>query len=178
MTTRYLLPCACGKDVTVDAKKAGLNVSCACGASLEVPTRRGLERLKRLAETPREVRGWGPRHGALFLGGLLLLAGLAAQVVPGLFPYRDPSQERIATAPADELVLFQTILRGGIDVDETDEVNKELKAKVSRQMMWGQLGWVAIGLGALVLVAAFLLPAKARQEPPPRRAERPRPSKR
>src|SRR5688572_5515038 len=80
---KYLLPCPCGRSVEVDANQAGLQTTCECGQALEVPTMLGLAQLEpatssAAAPTEQATSQWGPAQGLLFLGGLLLLIGLAA----------------------------------------------------------------------------------------------------
>jgi hypothetical protein len=72
---QYLLPCgACGKKHAVDPSQAGQQLACACGASLEVPSLRGLRGLERAeaASGERPGRAWTPGRGVVFAAGVLL----------------------------------------------------------------------------------------------------------
>jgi hypothetical protein len=50
MSKRFLLPCACGKKLVVDATQAGEQLRCECGTSVLVPTLRGLKDLEPVDE--------------------------------------------------------------------------------------------------------------------------------
>jgi hypothetical protein len=75
MSAQYLLPCSCGQKVRVEPAQAGGQVACACGASLHVPTLRGLRQLE-VAPPDKSTRNagrqWGPVRGAMFSIGLLV----------------------------------------------------------------------------------------------------------
>jgi hypothetical protein len=78
MRKRFLLPCDCGKKLIVDATQAGEQLSCECGASLAVPTLRGLESLERLdepAEASASSRRPSSAHPSRMLGSDLAFAG-------------------------------------------------------------------------------------------------------
>jgi hypothetical protein len=93
MTTKYLLPCSCGKNTPIETSQAGETFSCVCGEKLTAPTLRGIRLLPVAQDTSASgkssrgwgaapVRGestWGAKHGVLLLGGLLLVAGLLTQ---------------------------------------------------------------------------------------------------
>src|SRR5678815_2344165 len=55
LMSHYLLPCACGQQISVSAAQAGESLRCSCGAMVEVPTMRGLRELERV-ETSQAVR--------------------------------------------------------------------------------------------------------------------------
>lgn len=93
-TPGYRLPCPCGEVIVVQKRQAGQSVSCqACGASQDVPTMRGLEKLAReesaqedsgKPEKPSEV---APRQsggclfsGSLGLGSLLAVAAIVLYI--------------------------------------------------------------------------------------------------
>jgi hypothetical protein len=77
MKTLYLLPCACGRRLEIDAGQAGTQIDCSCGQTLSVPSVRGLRQLEIVAE-PAAVDSppatWNPVRGAIFSLGLLLAA--------------------------------------------------------------------------------------------------------
>lgn len=81
MTTKYLLPCECGNQVTVDATQAGLTVECTCGKELQVPTMRGLANCERASEeVAPPTSTWGAAQGMLLLGISVLLLGLIGTI--------------------------------------------------------------------------------------------------
>ena len=57
VVSKYLLPCSCGRSVTVEASQAGRQVHCDCGISLEVPTMLELARLERAKEAAAPPTG-------------------------------------------------------------------------------------------------------------------------
>jgi len=76
----FLLPCACGNQIPVSSKDAGLMVTCSCGAQVKVPTSRGLNALPRIGGGDEDVRsdagrGWGLRNQLLTAGLVCLLFG-------------------------------------------------------------------------------------------------------
>src|SRR5947209_2018237 len=77
MKTTYLLPCQCGEKLQVDASESGLIMKCGCGASLEVPTMRGLAQLERVTveESAAPSRGWGGAQRSMAIGALIAILG-------------------------------------------------------------------------------------------------------
>ncbi len=74
MTAKYLLPCSCGKKLTVRARQAGEHVRCECGTELEVPTMRGLSKLSRSddqEETQKPL--WSRQQGITFLASAIAI---------------------------------------------------------------------------------------------------------
>jgi Domain of unknown function (DUF1922) len=70
---RFLLPCACGRQLPVTAAQAGDQLQCECGQRLEVPTLRHLAAFERLEEAaPQRVKSWGVRQGLVFLGASII----------------------------------------------------------------------------------------------------------
>ncbi|MFT5522847.1 MAG: hypothetical protein ACI9G1_000304 [Pirellulaceae bacterium] len=73
---KYLLPCPCGKTITIDNSDVGCAVTCECGASVEAPALRGLSELK-IFESESEdkfdrqeaLSNWTPIHGTVFVVG-------------------------------------------------------------------------------------------------------------
>ena len=72
MTTQYLLPCSCGAKLTVQRSQAGENVTCGCGATVEVPTMRGLRQFEQV-EIADAKAGWTRMQGALYVLGIFCL---------------------------------------------------------------------------------------------------------
>lgn len=74
---KYLLPCDCGQAVPVDVGQAGREVTCACGATIEVPPLRKLRHLPvAAAATERRSSTWNSRRGTV--AALVVLAGTLA----------------------------------------------------------------------------------------------------
>ncbi len=82
MTNQYSLPCpACSQTHRVGLIQAGESLTCACGATIVVPTLRELRQLAPImdsADARAKSGGWSPQRGLLFVSGFLLLvaAGL------------------------------------------------------------------------------------------------------
>jgi hypothetical protein len=77
--TKYLLMCECGKTVTVEVGQAGEQVTCQCGANLDVPTLRKMRHLPPAeAKAAPAARAWDLRKGTVTACGLM--AGLLATV--------------------------------------------------------------------------------------------------
>ncbi|MBN2216592.1 MAG: hypothetical protein JW719_04375 [Pirellulales bacterium] len=79
MSTRYLLPCSCGRSIPVETTQAGQMVSCACGKTLEVPTLLKLRSLEPVADQHEAAveRSWGGAQGLAIVGGVVTLIGVA-----------------------------------------------------------------------------------------------------
>lgn len=75
MATQYLLPCSCGKTVTVEQTQAGQWVRCKCGAKREVPTLRGLRQLKQVQTATNQESSWNIGQGVVLLS--LIIAVLS-----------------------------------------------------------------------------------------------------
>lgn len=73
----YLLPCSCGKQISVSSVDAGTRVACDCGAQLQVPSIRGLRELPS-ADDPAAAKA-SPAAATppvLNLSGVLFVVGL------------------------------------------------------------------------------------------------------
>lgn len=80
---KYLLPCSCGKSVTIEVSQAGQQVRCECGQLLDVPPFRAIRTLPPAVPTGRPTApakpAWSPVRGVVFAVGMLLfVGGLAA----------------------------------------------------------------------------------------------------
>jgi hypothetical protein len=79
---KYLLPCSCGRNITVETSHAGRQVSCECGISLEVPTMLALKDLQRVEETDaRSDRQWGIPQALILIGLAILLVAIPGVVL-------------------------------------------------------------------------------------------------
>ncbi|WP_254507188.1 hypothetical protein [Anatilimnocola floriformis] len=91
----YLVPCHCGQQVRVRPSQAGEQLTCQCGATVSVPTIRGLKQLKTVddeqVQTAPAAPMWqGPAFAigllALFAGAIVLAAN--AIYVPAELAYQ------------------------------------------------------------------------------------------
>jgi hypothetical protein len=101
VTTRYLLPCPCGRKVPIEPRQAGEVVGCSCGASLEVPRMLEmavLERAEPAAATQRSSGPWGVRHSLAVVGAAILLGalGLAIFLLTGRPPPPDAGRAELS----------------------------------------------------------------------------------
>ena len=84
---KYLLPCQqCSEKLVVDVSQAGRQLTCRCGATLEVPSLRAIRALETVAETAAQPpqRSWNPTRGVVFALGLVVaLVGLSLAGVAG-----------------------------------------------------------------------------------------------
>jgi len=103
VSTRYLLPCPCGKKIPVETTHAGETVSCVCGQQIEVPTLLALRSLEPAEEEPDAVaaRSWGVSQGLAIVGVMVMLGAAAAliyfyvhQPVPPRAVYNETIVER------------------------------------------------------------------------------------
>lgn len=164
MSTKYLLPCTCGTEMTVEPRQAGEMVTCACGREIEVPTLRGLEQLKSSEATPDVRSSWGPKQGLAFIGALITVAALgfaayayATRPKPDVAFVREVME---ATTPANSLLLWQ-VVRQGVDVGPTP-MNVHYARQLASSWRWIYIGMAGAAFGALLTASSLLI------EPPRR----------
>ncbi len=95
MSERYLLPCRCGQQITVEPRQAGETVVCGCGQQLQVPRLRevmALEPAPAESAPPPSAAVWGWRQMIRLIGVILLAASLVIGGV--LFLNRPVSQSQ------------------------------------------------------------------------------------
>src|SRR3990172_6902551 len=85
---KYLIPCACGRQLAVEAGQAGESLLCECGTTVVVPTLRQLRTLPAVREEVRAASGrsWGFRQGAMTVS---LLVATACLVIAGASRYSE-----------------------------------------------------------------------------------------
>jgi hypothetical protein len=112
---KYLVTCACGRQLTAETRQAGESLPCECGATVAVPT---LRRLRELPEAREEVvaatgPAWGARQATMTVSLLLVVACLVAAAASRMserpVPVIDPVQY---SASVDQLVTNMTPLQG------------------------------------------------------------------
>ena len=162
MSAKFLLPCACGQRLEVDASQSGLTVPCLCGESLVVPTLRGLQKLERTGgEMEKRRFAWGAREGTIVIGILITAAGLALALWFLLSPPQHPSEVlkaeggRMPSRPADLFRAYVAVKKTGFD----DTILPFVEAQ-ERYAELHRLGtiifFVIAGVGALTIVMAFV----------------------
>jgi hypothetical protein len=165
----YLLPCSCGQKLAVSVRQAGQSVRCTCGASLEVPTLRGLRELHPAdVQAAARARAWGDRHRVAFV---LIALSLGACAVAGyLWIAIPPSPEPQQLIDVDENTPIGTVyavyqdLQRGLDVEPPGLNYLERALSERREMMlWGaRIALALAGCGTIAAVVV-LLSAAARK---------------
>lgn len=177
----YLVPCTCGKRVRVRARQAGEQVTCECGATVSVPTIRGLKQLESIADDaagPATQRS--SLQGPLFSLGLLsLFAGTLVLLGVWLFPPAnmnvDWQQMAMNAADAergakpvaelnvmelyDEFLMYRDRARQ-TPWDQVREVTESAQARYRTLLTIGGVLFVA---GALAMLVSLVLPSGAKR---------------
>jgi hypothetical protein len=168
MKTTYLLPCQCGEKLQVDASESGLVMKCRCGASLEVPTMRGLSRLERVMveAAPGPASSWGGAQRGMAVGALVVLLGLAFAIYWTVRPLPraedlfddgelaklglDRNEEAITETKLGTVQLWRRIQSQGLTLADPKLVEKyRMERRV--HVWWRLVGFIVAGLGLAVL---------------------------
>jgi len=163
--SNFQLPCDCGKSVSVSVRQAGQTVRCSCGAQLEVPTLRGLQKLPPAdATSAARLRAtWENRQRVIFSLVLISLCALALGAylwanVPSLPRPATPEEiKRIFAAGKPDQVYdaFQSLQQGlGTPADVTAQGLRDFMAVGIE---------VALGIGICGLIAAVAMTLAGRK---------------
>lgn len=165
---RYILPCNCGRRLTVTAAQAGDQLQCECGQRVEVPTLRHLAALEQIEDAPRQERAWGARQGLIFLGATLIALAAAALVV---LQFREPKliQDPLLKHTIESMT-FEQLWRAWPDLEMGIQRRLlPIEAAVFDQnryeiRQWQQWRWTALsvaGAGALLIaIGLFIVPGR------------------
>jgi hypothetical protein len=128
VSTYYLLPCTCSRKIPVQLRQAGEIITCACGATLEVPTLLGIKSLEQAAdisEKPKRSKTtWGTGHSITFLGVVIIIASVAIGIWLFLARPTDPyanftpeQMEKVAqtSTPIQSWLLWKMLETRGLD---------------------------------------------------------------
>ncbi len=157
MSTRYLLPCSCGKKIAIEVAQAGQTVRCACGAEIEAPTMReitSLEQVEPEAQTrhSRPSAGWSRRQAWMLFGAVLTIGAVA---MTAWLQWSRPRLKDVQTlSPLESWGLWQE-LRLGANRDPSPGVKAFAKALVANRQ-WTVVAISLIGLGLFVTVGSFV----------------------
>ena len=162
MTQHYLLPCSCGQKLAVSPRQAGGSITCPCGTAMEVPP---LNRLRALDPVRPEDElqpppgaaptrpAWGGRQAGLFVGIVLLCAGVPWAV---WLEYRKPR-----LVPVDRMTPLQTWgmwqeLRTGADRFPSPQARAYAEA-LSQNRNWFFVAVAMSIAGVLVCIGSYTL---------------------
>jgi hypothetical protein len=173
MKTTYLLPCTCGERFQVDASESGLVMKCQCGASLKVPTLRGLEQLEKVLvdEPTASPSAWGGPQRGMAIGLVLALVGLSAGVYWTWKPLPRPEdvfeQNELArlgigdelgeliSSPAGTVALWRMIEQEGL-IAAPAKVVERFHRERRVIVWWRAVAYAVGGIGLLVLGVSLL----------------------
>jgi hypothetical protein len=168
---RYLLPCACGNQIPVEPKDAGLTVTCSCGAQLKVPNTRGMAALPRVSTGDEAVEnssaaGWGLKNQLLTAGLMSSVFGAGLLAFAFLTNPSDPSRElarrEFQNIPLAQLEsLWQQYSTKGLEPLESPQMiaYEQLRDEKNR-MRW--IGGVVAVAGLGLLAASAAVPRQGR----------------
>lgn len=168
MSTRYRMPCTCGRQLDVSATQAGETVRCSCGAEVTVPNLRELTRFE-VAEAPqtkrsRRRRSWTKRQGWILLGAMIAVMALGmAALIEGTRPRLADVQE---LRPIEVWTIWRDVARGP-DRNLT-VMEQQFLQMLGIRRVW-QIGLLTAAAAGLVLMAV------AYAMPEPRTPQRPLP---
>lgn len=189
MSTKYLLPCECGKTVPVATFQAGDDVRCSCGLSLHVPSIMGLKKLQAVDDgsTPKVKRapGWSPLQGVMFALGMLILVGsllptaywaaLHYQSIP-FTKSTDAEESKYFNVEVDKMKLLDSVklweeaTKQGLGDQEVPMWLAISEATVKYRSNWILASSVA-GVGLLLIIFSFFAAPKPKRRPAPKAAK-------
>ena len=168
----YLVPCNCGEQVRARASQAGERLTCPCGATVSVPTIRGLKQLKTVDDEiapPAAAPVWqGPAFAvgvlALFAGAIVLAANaiyMPAELLhdPQHIGLTETDIQR-AAIPTSELGIsdlydeFRTLRAHGRD-EQTNYMRSQIELARRSQQQRQTTGLGLCGIGVLLTIAGL-----------------------
>ncbi len=191
MSNQYLLPCSCGKSVSVSQTQAGDIVTCVCGTNLTVPSIRELRKLRQVESLTRpqyrvkQESNWSPLQGVLFaLGLLLVVAGGGVAGYYGFWHYlsiphaTDTSKvetemwgEKLEGMTLSETVaLWDLAIKQGLGDQEVPTWKFAREVIEVLEQRW-KVATVFAAIGAFMMVVSFLVGGKPKSNNPPYSAQ-------
>jgi len=192
---KYLLPCPCGRQIPVLASQAGQQLQCECGASLEVPSMRGLAELEPVGPSPdagssaaaspdamapkrvqRTSRGrgpvWGTRQRLLLIGAVITTVGVGMGAYFHVFRPRQLDAEGLA--PIQTWNVWRDLSHG---IDQRPAWESDYLEFLASYRRWMIVAGAITGIGVIVMGGSLLAPRSRRKRrarrPPPRRVGSP-----
>jgi len=95
LTTKYLLPCPCGRTIPIERRHAGQTVTCECGSAVQAPTLREIAALPQAqadAAAPAAASAWGWPQRTVLAGAVLLAVALVGGLILGEHRPISPSE--------------------------------------------------------------------------------------
>ncbi len=182
---KYLLPCSCGQKTPIEATQAGQQVRCGCGATLEVPTMRGLASLERAADLPAggvdpggpkpaaPMRGrrayavgtasasaWGSRQRVLFIGAVITALGLGVFAV--LYLLRPRMSDISTLSPAQTWYVWHDVRQG---IERRTEWEATYLDRLAANRRWRNVALGIAGVGVLTIAGSLLVFRRLRPGP-------------
>jgi len=163
MTTQYLLSCTCGQTTIVTASQAGETLRCNCGQDLEVPTMRGLRGLEQVEQGADERPLWTAQQGMIFLGLVIMLAGLAfSAYLYWNVPVMDESLARLEIerlTPAESFRSWRELRR---EPGNSRSYWVDIFAnRINTLWRWIFVGLAVAVAGVVVVAAGFFMNARS-----------------
>src|SRR5438270_5564105 len=176
----YLLKCRCGNQVSVEVGRAGGQVTCKCGAQLDVPPLRQLRHLPVAAAEEKRSAVWGTRQGVLTVSLLLAVSLAAASIwsrvtqptVPKFDPavYGETVEARLKSwTPGDAwmwwIEYYRPLAERGFPVFEA--LNRaEIERQIAHRQVLQRTLWIAAAVFAATagLATFWPKPAKTRRQ--------------
>lgn len=155
----------------VETRQAGLEVTCACGARLSVPSIRGLKELAQVETAPPRSRtAWGPRQGLLLLGALIAVPCLVLATIGHLTPLPEhpeysvdlaANREQVEQMPVERLFEMWEEFNARFDTAEDPrlEIYRNIATRI-RTWTWTYTAGAVLGLG-LIAASRLIRPGAA-----------------
>jgi hypothetical protein len=165
VNTRYLLPCRCGRKITVETSQAGQQIRCQCGVNQEVPTLRKISALESVEpeSDSSNATTWGTKQKIVLLAAAVLVIALALMALlvierPTLPSPPDPQTLR----PLESLKLWEQLLAG----PDISRLPPQLmyRAEIAGWWRWVALDGALAMAGLISIAVALLLPTGASRQ--------------
>jgi flagellar basal body-associated protein FliL len=169
--TKYLLPCPkCDAELPIDIGQAGQTILCSeCQADVEVPTMRGIHKLRKESSLTNDAPTWSRRQGILFATGLPIMVAALALAAYLLFlrsqidtsrpedRFRASEESHIEKMSSAEVwgiwQKWRDVQLQRVDIPQYEK-NRHQARKLLILVM-ASVGVAALGLGAMI--AAFVV---------------------
>jgi hypothetical protein len=163
VSQKYLLPCACGRQYTIEPRQAGTTIHCACGGTLDAPTMMQITALEPVPPedaVPSSLSAWGTRHRMGLVGVVLMIVGalgLAALALNHPVPQVEEVDVAVLRREAERLPPAVTwryweMLKRGLD----QQIDEKYAAAMDRYRIGQGASSLVALVGAALLAAALV----------------------